>query len=279
MANYSNDTEPIVNESAPKERDTTHALKLKIAIGAAGTASEAIVSYFLSKLFQTDFIIWKNWLIAAIIVFPWLVAALFKSSKNKTLSPSFETQQSLSLLGIDKSSPNQLSESHWTPECCIKRTRHSLDFIGVLASKWINDPPTRLAFDRLLDKLDETGGRVRFILINPAGTSIKTLERVRGSVVSTDAVRHLQKLQRKHKSFRIKVYDTLPVFRLVSIDNTEMAVQAYHMKDTQYLRSRYGWNEPQLVLNQSAEYSIGEGFSAYFNVLWESTESLEGALK
>ncbi len=257
-----------MTRSNPKRRPSIR--KEHIIAAVLGSGVEVILGSLVSKMFSTQLFAIRNWVIASLIVLPWLIVYLTKYNKSRDTS----NDTVMELFGINSLSPRQLRNSVWTPRSCINRTRHTLDFIGVLASKWVNDPPTRNKFNTLLDRLDEQGGQVRFILINPFGQSIRTLERIRGNAVSLDALPHLLRLQNEHPSFEVRSYETLPIFRLVAIDKQEMAIQAYHMRNEQYSRSSYGWREPQLVLEGKAEYPLSEGFAAYFNALWAVSEPL-----
>ncbi len=171
-------------------------------------------------------------------------------------------------LGIATSSQLKLEGSQMTPIQCIERTRRRLYFAGVLASKWVIEPSVRSAFDELLTRLDKKGGDVRFLVINPFSKSYKRLHSIRKGNVSAESIPHLKKLLAAHRSFSVRVYDSLPAFRIVIIDDDVVTFSPYRLPIEVYKRTDRGWNAPHVVLDPLAPYPLAEAFQLLFLETW-----------
>lgn len=174
-----------------------------------------------------------------------------------------------SMLGITTASQLRLADSHLTPHACIQRTRNRLYFAGVLASKWVIDPAIRSEFDQLLSRLDKNNGEARFLVINPVGDAFKRLNDLREGNISTESVGPLKLLADRHRSLQVRVYDNLPAFRIVVIDDDVVSFSPYRLAVDAYLASGRGWEAPHVVLDPMANYPLAEAFLMVFMETWE----------
>lgn len=184
---------------------------------------------------------------------------------------SDDAQSLLSLcstLGITTASQLRLADSHLTPHACIQRTRKRLLFAGVLASKWVIDPAIRNGFDQLLARLDASNGEVRFLVINPAGDAFKRLNDLRDGNISTESIAPLKLLADQHRSLQVRLYDHLPAFRIVVIDDDVVSFSPYRLAAEAYLASGRGWEAPHVVLDPMANYPLAEAFLMVFAETW-----------
>ncbi len=162
------------------------------------------------------------------------------------------------------------------PAECIERTTHRLWFSGVLASKWVVDAGIRSAFNQLLSKLDaDDDSDVRFLIIDPDGDAYQRLYQLRAGKLSKDSVPHLQRLAAAHTSFKVKVVNSLPAFRIVLIDNDFVTFSPYALEDERYATSKLGWEAPHIMLDPLAPYPLSDAFRLYFEERWSTAEDLK----
>lgn len=178
------------------------------------------------------------------------------------------------ILGI--TSALKLRGEEVEPAECIERTAHRLWFSGVLASKWVADPGIRYAFDQLLSKLDKDGASdVRFLIIDPDGDAYQRLYQLRAGKLSKDSVPHLQRLAATHTSFKVRVVNALPAFRIVLIDNDFVTFSPYALEDERYATSKLGWEAPHIMLDPLAPYPLSDAFRLYFEERWSTAQDLK----
>ena len=69
----------------------------------------------------------------------------------------------------------------------------------------------------------------------------------------------LRSLNAAHPSFQVRLYDALPTFRIVLIDQTVASFSPYLMAPgTQ--RARTGWEAPHIVLDRTAPWPLAQTF-------------------
>lgn len=184
-----------------------------------------------------------------------------------------------SLIGISTASKLSLANSHISPLECIRRTRSRLDFSGVLASKWVQKQGVLREFKQLLSRLGQENGEVRFLIINPFGEAFRRLHELRDGMISTNSLDTLRALSAEHSSFSVRLFDTLPAFRIVSIDDDVLSFSPYRLGASAYVASGMGWESPHIVLDPLADYPLAEAFRLLFSETWEKAMPLEQAFK
>jgi hypothetical protein len=180
-------------------------------------------------------------------------------------------------IGISPASELELRRSKLEPLECISQTVSQLCFAGILATKWVTDSYVRAQFARLLERLDHSGGSARFLLIDPESESYVQFSRLRWSEGGAQPVDTLRKLSVAHPSFQVRLYDALPTFRIVLIDQSIVSFSPYLM-DAGTERARTGWEAPHVVLDRTAPWPLARTFETLFAETWRTATPLERRL-
>ncbi len=172
-----------------------------------------------------------------------------------TAAPSVSSQNSsliqrLGEVGIVEVT-DALQGTKYTPQEC-RHTKRSLAFLGILGSKWVNDKN----YETFLGRMDATDGTVKFLLINPDGRGYQRLSDVREETINPDSLEKFYALQQRYSVLRVKLYDDLPSFRMIFIDGKELAVSTYKLDKEGHFKSRFGWDNPHLVLDANSPWSL-----------------------
>jgi len=200
--------------------------------------------------------------------------ALFKIDRGQR---SHEDQQRLNQLvqtiGISPASELELRRSKIEPLECISQTVSQLRFSGILATKWVADSYVLGRFTRLLERLDNSGGSVQFLLIDPDSESYRRFSAVRWSSGSVQPIDMLRTLSAAHRSFTVRLYDALPTFRIVLIDQSIVSFSPYLM-DPGTERAQTGWEAPHIVLDRTAPWPLAHTFETLFSEMWRTASPL-----
>lgn len=181
------------------------------------------------------------------------------------------------ILGIMPESTLRLRGEVVDPMTCLNQAQSLLYFSGVLASKWVDTPAIRAAFNALLYRLDGQDGAdvpVRFLIMDPAGDAYSELYQLRGGALSDDSIPHLKKLAADHRSFEVRVVDALPSFRILVLDDEWVSFSPYALGAERYATSQYGWDEPHILLDPRARSPLAEAFKLYFKERWDNADEL-----
>jgi len=176
-------------------------------------------------------------------------------------------------LGISPASELELRRSKLEPLECISQTVSRLRFAGILATKWVADSYVLARFTRLLERLDHSGGSVQFLLIDPESESYRKFSGLRWSPGSVQPMDMLRRLSAAHPSFAVRLYDALPTFRIVLIDQSIVSFSPYLMDPGQG-RARTGWEAPHIVLDSTAPWPLAHTFETLFNETWRTATPL-----
>lgn len=186
---------------------------------------------------------------------------------------SAETLGVLQELGI-VGSATRLQSSQFEPKECIEAARRKIDFMGILASKWVEQGHVRAEFEKLLLRLQSQNSFIRFLLIDPACPAFKNLKALRGGGISTGSLQSLRTLSKKFPSLQVRLYDQMPTFRLIFIDDTTLAISRYKIDQEGYFQSQYGWEAPHLVIRSDAPWSLYDAFATFFEETWRRSKPL-----
>lgn len=196
--------------------------------------------------------------------------ALFEIDRGQR---SDEDQQRVNQLvraiGISSASELELRRSKLEPLECISQTVSQLRFAGILATKWVADSYVRAQFSRLLERLDHNGGSVQFLLLDPESESYRKFSELRWSSGGAQPVEMLRSLSAAHRSFAVRLYDALPTFRIVLIDQSIVSFSPYLM-DAGTDRGRTGWEAPHVVLDRTAPWPLARTFETLFAETWRT---------
>ena len=173
-------------------------------------------------------------------------------------------------LGIVDITPD-LRGSAFHPHQCMGQTRKHLMFMGILGSKWVDDS----GFEDFAKRIDLVGGSLRFLLIHPQGRSYSKLTALRQGKISPASLSKFHQLKQKYPSLRVKLYEELPVFRLVFFDGQTLALSRYKLDHHGYSQSQQGWDAPHLVISSVPQWSLFETFEEYFNNVWNRSTDLD----
>lgn len=164
-----------------------------------------------------------------------------------------------------------LTKSRYEPLECMKQTRRKLYFMGILGSKWV-EPQIRDEFKEFLQRAQDRGGLVRFLLINPNSKAYKQLKSRRG--ITAESLKQFRLLCHEFPCLLVRLYNQSPCFRLVFIDDQTLALSRYKTDKEGYFQSRFGWEAPHLVIKADAPWSMYEAFEIYFQQVWETAQEL-----
>lgn len=164
-----------------------------------------------------------------------------------------------------------LTKSRYEPLECIRQTRRKLFFMGILGSKWV-EPQMRDEMKLFLERVHDRGGSVRFLLINPNGRAYRQLKSRRG--ITAESLKQFRSLCRDFPCLQVRLYDHVPCFRLVFIDDQLLALSRYKMDKEGYFQSRFGWEAPHLVIRADAPWSLYEAFELHFQQVWDIAQAL-----
>jgi hypothetical protein len=176
-------------------------------------------------------------------------------------------------IGVSPASELELRQSKLEPLECIRQTVGRLRFAGILATKWVADSYVRAEFARLLERLDNSDGSVQFLLIDPEAESYRRFMQVRWSSGGAQPIDILRSLSAEHPSFKVRLYDALPTFRIVLIDQSIVSFSPYLMNPVTGQAST-GWLAPHVVLDRTAPWPLARTFETLFDETWRTSTPL-----
>ena len=189
----------------------------------------------------------------------------------------------LRMLGIVGGSP-RLDQSEFEPKACIKRCLESLSFLGISATKWLEDG---MRFEQFLTRMDElrnkgtppgksdTYGLVRFLLLSPSSPFSTLSSTAKDPLV----VEQLKELSRRHRSsFKVKYYEDIPCLRLTFIDEMTLGLAPYRMDLGNVSAPESGREAPHLTIQKLPDtpWSLYDPFRRHFEKLWRRSADAIG---
>jgi DNA-binding winged helix-turn-helix (wHTH) protein len=179
------------------------------------------------------------------------------------------------MVGLSSNGALRLRNSRVEPRECIEQTVQRLWFHGIFASKWVTEPGIRNQFETLLDRLDgDDDADVRFLLLDPASESFHRFRSITQTSESPRSFTWLRALSKRHRSFKVRLYDSLPTFRIIVIDDSLVTVAPYMNVPQEWLRE-HGWESPHLVLAPMAPFPLAKSFELMFRESWRRSRALE----
>ena len=199
--------------------------------------------------------------------------------EQKALNPTLErSPQDTDLLKVLAevgivNATTKLSATQFEPTQCMEKTQKHLYFMGILGSKWVNTHGGE--FEKFLRRLESKHGEARFLLINPEGKAYSKLFALREGNIKIDSLKKLHEFSQKYECLRVKLYDDLPSFRLILIDELTLALSRYKLDRQGHFESKYGWEAPHIVISATTSWSFYWAFEHYYLNLWNSSIDLE----
>jgi hypothetical protein len=199
------------------------------------------------------------------------------------LSELIMRDENYAYLGIIDCKP-QLRDSPFVPQESMKRVQNELYFLGVCGNKWVDQPMDRDLFEEMLERVSNNGGTVRFLLINPSGDAWSELCKLRKAKISNTSFIHYRQLMDNFPILKVRLYNSLPSFRLQFVDDEYVTVSRYKTDYKDWKQVQYGWAAPHLYIrnesktdidkNEKHIWSLYPTFQVLYEYLWEGAVEL-----
>lgn len=274
-----------------KRNKLIHKILITVICAVIGSSVQFLYTYTLANLANVE------WSIAFFLVLPvgisiililyigFVLRNMLRNIAEKKLLPPYHEsiknppnqtlQEVLELAGIIDATTS-LSESKFTPSECMKKATKRLWFMGILGSKWVIPAHVRFEFEQFLKKMEAVGGSVRFLLINPESQAFAKLRSFRGGAISCESLKYFAELIAKYgNTLEVRLYDHLPHFRLVFIDDSLLAMSRYKIDMEGYFQSKFGWDAPHLVISRKSDWSLAYAFEMYYVDEWLRAKNLQ----
>lgn len=170
---------------------------------------------------------------------------------------------------------SQLAETKYEPAQCMKQVRKRLFFMGLLGSKWVTPANVRSDFVLFLKRVQALNGEVRFMLIDPKSQYFKDLMNLRGGALSDDSLKYFLQLSKEYSCLQVRLYNQMPCFRLIFIDDKILAISCYKIEKEGYVQSKFGWSAPHLVIDSNSPWSLYISFELYYGQIWDSAKDIK----
>jgi hypothetical protein len=169
---------------------------------------------------------------------------------------------------------SRLSESKFEPKQCMMQANRKLFFLGILGSKWVVVPHVRAEFQSFLKRIQAQNGSVRFLLINPESEYFNRLKTLRDGAISDESLLIFKQLMKEFPCLNVRLYNEMPCFRLVFINDHILAISRYKFDKEGYFQSKYGWEAPHIVIDSTAPWSLYAAFELFYEQMWNRSKDL-----
>lgn len=176
-------------------------------------------------------------------------------------------------IGISAASELELRQSSLEPSECIKQIVSQLCFAGTLATRGAADLYVWGRFARLLDRLDEQGGSVRFLLFNPESEAFTRFSELRWSDGDTQSIERLQALSADDPCLEVRPYETLPSFRIMTIDESILTFPT--PDDPGYRAGQFRQGATAHRAGPDRTLAAGPDFETLFEETWRTATLLD----
>ena len=178
------------------------------------------------------------------------------------------------MIGISSASELELRRLTLEPLECIRQRVAQLSVAGILGTKWVADSYVLNELSRLLERLDHTGGQVRFLLLDPDSDGYRRFSRMRWNPSSIQTMDTLRRPSATHRCFAVRLYDAMPTFAIVLVDQAIVCFSPYLMREGTE-RARTGWEAPQIMLDRTALWPLALTFQTLFEEIWRTASPLQ----
>jgi hypothetical protein len=252
---------------------------------------QQIQDFFKNKVWDSTFFIGTGLpfiigIILPIIAIILLSYILFKPTENTEkpnnpiviIEPADFNKDEKEFLSVLKdvgiiAATSKLTATQFEPKEVMERTKKHLLFMGILGSKWVNSHGS--VFESFLKRIEQKHGEVKFLLIDPEGRAYNKLEILREGAIKEQSLTKLHDLAKTYSCLRVKLYDELPSFRLIFIDEQILAISRYKLDREGHFKSKFGWEAPHVVITSNADWSLFDSFEHQFHAIWDNSKDLE----
>lgn len=147
--------------------------------------------------------------------------------------------------------------------------------MGVLGGKWVQQPESKRIFEEMLRNVEIVGGSIRFLLVDPQGKGYQDLRDIRQGHISDSPIQIWKTLVARYRCLEVRLYDRLPTFRLLFLDDTHLALSRYQHTPEKHYQSKWGWAAPHVMIINAGGWSLYSCFERYFTDLWQSSTPLK----
>lgn len=215
-----------------------------------------------------------NMLHAILYVFPLTIVIVFLfvyvlAKSNKYV----EDSDVLSEVGFHSAIP-KLKDSEYTPEGCMRLAQSTLYFMGTTGSKWVLTTNVRENFKSFLHSIEGKKGKVKFLLIKPDSGAYRRLKSRRRDALTGSTYEMWKKLSQEFECLEVKVFNHLPCFRTIFIDNSKMVLSRYKLEKNDHIACNSGWDAPHLIFRQKAEWAMYDAFRLYWDEEWRAARDI-----
>ncbi len=168
----------------------------------------------------------------------------------------------------------RLQDGTTKPVACIEATNRRLYFSGVFAGKWVDSGYVRSRFELLLNRLDHEDGDVRFLILDPESESFARYSDLTKSGESPESIPYLKQYANAHRSFQVRMFDALPTFRIIVLDEDVVSVSPYLLGTYNHISGHQGWDAAHVALSPFAPWSLARSFESLFLEQWRSARPI-----
>lgn len=176
-----------------------------------------------------------------LIVLTWLLGTLTLLRRNRLLAMRCgematelgTAKSSLSVCEVRYASQLQrlgiaeitesMEGSRWSPDAVMARAQQQVKFLGVFGHKWALDDMRKSAFRSMLTRIQLNGGKVQFLLLDPASSAAQRLATYRKQDIHTYADFHsiafYKEMAALYDCFDLRLYSHFPFLRFILVDS------------------------------------------------------------
>jgi hypothetical protein len=187
----------------------------------------------------------------------------------------------------------RLTDSPFVPQECMNKVKNRLCFLGVCGEKWVDEEIKRDQFREMLRRISNNRGTVKFLLIDPSSNSWSKLSGLRQENICNTSFFKYREFMDDFPVLEVRLYDTLPSFRLQFIDDEYVTVSRYKNEYEGWRQSKHGWEAPHVYIDNESEsekkeeekvedikkperhyWSLYPTFQALYEYVWQGAAEL-----
>jgi len=165
-----------------------------------------------------------------------------------------------------------MRESQYSPQSVLVDGKvNKIDFMGIFASKWVMPENSK----KLEAFLSRPKSQIRFLLLDNEGKAFTDFNASRKGMLSTKVFDVHKELAKKFSNYRIKLFDHLPKFRLLFVNDESLAFSIHELDYDNYITRRSEWDSSLLVFEKIPNrLTLFDFFRDYFEQEWNGARDL-----